>query len=103
VIIHTSSVVVPQTDSAAYLEHVRCILLPTYETAEGLFSVCVSKRELVAYIEVLTISSWQSEEALLRFIQTNARVAEKTPGFISQEPHSFELLYSLPGRWRASG
>jgi heme-degrading monooxygenase HmoA len=97
VIIHTSSVIVPQRESAAHLDHVRCILLPNYETAEGLVSVCVSKRETVAYAEVLTISIWQSEDALQRFIQDQGRVVTKDRGLISLEPHTFELLYSLPG------
>lgn len=80
----------------------RCILLPNYETAEGFFSVCVSKREVVAYVEVLTISIWQSEDALRHFIQDNGRVATKDRGFISLEPHTCELLYSLPGDGRPS-
>ena len=87
---------VPQTRSAPHLEHVRCILLRTYETAEGLVAVWISKREVVAYVEVLTISVWQSEGALRRFIQDNGPVATEDQGVISLEPHTFELLYSLP-------
>jgi heme-degrading monooxygenase HmoA len=102
VIIHTSSVIVPQNESLAHFEHVRSTLLPNYETAEGLLGVSVSKREVVAYVEVLTISIWQSEDALRRFIQDNNQVARKGRGFIALEPHTFELLYSSSGNQRAS-
>jgi hypothetical protein len=56
VIVNVSSVIAHQSHSAKYLEHVRRSVLPCYEAARGLVSVSLSQREMVAYLEVLTVS-----------------------------------------------
>ena len=94
VIVNISSVIVHQSHSARYLEHMRCSVLPCYEAAKGLVSVYLSQREMVAYLEVLTVSIWQSEDALCHFSEGASRVLPDCV-LISLEGRTYNLLHCV--------
>jgi heme-degrading monooxygenase HmoA len=95
VIVRISSIAIPRAELSGYFEHVRREVVPRYEGAAGLDSIHVLQRELVAYVEVTTLSLWDSEEALKVFLET--RPVEYTPrGFagIEFEPRTYTVLMS---------
>ena len=96
VIVNVSSVIVHQSHSAKYLEHVRCSVLPYYEAAKGLVSVSLSQREMAAHLEVLTVSIWQSEDALRHFDGDASQVPAEC-ALISLEGRTYQLLHCVMG------
>lgn len=68
-IVRISSIAIPSTKVTDYLEHVRRYWIPRYNRAAGLESLSLLQRELIAYVEVITITVWDSEDALNRFFQ----------------------------------
>jgi len=82
-----------------YLDHVHTSAIPAYEAAAGLISVSVFQRLVVGYVELLTLTMWQSEQALTRFLEgrppTNNDRSDY--GVIHMEPHVYELVSSRQG------
>jgi heme-degrading monooxygenase HmoA len=82
-----------------YLSHVHTSTIPVYEAATGLISVSVFQRLVVGYVELLTLTMWQSEQALTRFLE--GRLATNNDrsdfGVIDMEPHLYELVASRQG------
>ncbi len=82
-----------------YLIHVQTSTMPVYEAATGLISASVFHRLFVGYVEPLTLTMWQSEQALNRFLE--GRVATTNDrsdyGVIHMEPHVYELVVSRQG------
>ncbi len=60
--------IVPETQVGIYLEHVGSNVKLAYETV-GLIAVSLSRRQVLGYVEFLTLSIWQSDEALKRFLE----------------------------------
>jgi len=96
------SAIVPQTQVDAYLDYLRTRAIPAYESAVGLISVSLSRRQVVGYVEFLTLSTWQSEEALRRFLEGRpASTGVKSDGgVIYMEPRAYELVVSREGKFR---
>jgi heme-degrading monooxygenase HmoA len=105
VIVRVSSIAVPESNLDKYLEHVKENELPGYEVAPGLISVWLLRRPFVAYVEVMILSLWQSDEALTGFIesQTEPIGLRSDYGVIHMEPHAYELVVSREGRFRLAG
>ena len=74
-------------------------LMPRYKVARGLHSIHILQRELVAYVEIITVSLWDSEEALNVFLETlpSSKAAPELAG-ISFEPRTYTLLVSWQSR-----
>jgi heme-degrading monooxygenase HmoA len=90
-----SSIAIPKIKFRDYFEHMQRDLLPSYKGAPGLDSVHILQRELVAYVEITTVSLWDSEEALGVFLETET--FEDTPrefAGIEFEPHTYVVLMS---------
>ena len=68
-IVRISSTAVLETSLNPHLEHVQRNDIPNYEAASGLVSVWLLERRFVAYVEVMTLSLWQSEGVLKELIQ----------------------------------
>jgi hypothetical protein len=99
VVVHAASIIVHQSQAADYLKHVHNTLLPAYRAANGMIAVCFSRRELLAYVEILAVSTWLSEEALRKFApETMSPDEMNARGFIALEPHMYELVASYCGR-----
>jgi heme-degrading monooxygenase HmoA len=99
VIVQILSVIIPESQASAYLEELQSHALPIYECAQGLVSISVLQRPVVAYHEVMLLSLWRSERALERFQQEhNSVVALEGHGRIQLEPHTFELVCSCRGK-----
>jgi hypothetical protein len=95
VIVRISCTAIPKISLPGYFEHLQRELIPRYEGAPGLDSIHVLQRELVAYVEITTISLWYSEEDLSIFLET--RPFEPTPpefSGIEFEPHTYAVLMS---------
>lgn len=98
VIVHVSSIIVPQSRATTFLEYVRAAIVPRYGGATGLVSVCFARREFVAYLEILTISTWESEGALTNFgRETVSPDMTQEYGLVVLEPHVYEILAFCPG------
>jgi len=98
VIVRISSIAIPNARIDDYLEYLQRDLIPRYETAEGIESVWVLQRRLLAYDEVTTISVWQAEEALTRFFEgrpLNDPNCEYSG--IEFESHTYKLVRSSGG------
>lgn len=104
-IVRVSSAIVSETQVGIYLEYVGSSVMPAYETAVGLISVSLSRRQVVGYVEFLTLSIWQSDEALKRFVeaQPSATGVRSDGGVIYVEPRAYELVVSREGKFRATG
>ena len=102
-IVRVSSIAVPASKLDRYLEHVEENELPTYETAPGLISVWLLQRPFVAYVEVMTLSLWQSGEALTGFIESQPEPIDlpNDYGVIHMEPHAYELVVRRDGKGAA--
>ena len=79
-IVRISSAAVPESGLTAYLDYVQKVEIPAYEAADGLVSVTLVRRNLGGYVEVLTLSIWQSEDALRRFGLPNQDVRKEYDG-----------------------
>ncbi len=82
-----------------YLSHVHTSTIPVYEAATGLISVSLFQRPVVGYVELLTFTMWQSEQALARFLEgyLAANNDRSDYGVIHMEPHVYELVASRQG------
>ena len=101
-IVQISSVVVPQSNLNDYLDHVRHNEILSYAAAPGLVSVSLLQRSFVAYVEVMTVSSWRSLEAMQKFAENlrfcaNARVEYDS---IQLDPRAYEVVVSCDGEHR---
>lgn len=98
-IVRISSIAIPKTKIIEYWYHVERERLPVYEVAPGLDSVHFLQRALVAYYELITISVWDSEEALTVFLEksTSDSGLQEYAG-IEFEPRTYELLLSRKGK-----
>ena len=89
-----SSLAIPKMTLPNYFDQMQRDLMPRYEAAAGLQSIQVLLRELVAYVEVTTISVWDSEDALRLFLETPFdRTAPEVVG-IEFEPRTYVILTS---------
>jgi hypothetical protein len=95
---------VPESKLNAYLKYVRRSETPKYEDAAGLISFCVLQRPFVAYVELLTISFWQSEQVLPRFLegQSPADAEIGSCGAIQLETRNYTVLISGEGKPQAA-
>ena len=54
--------------ASVYWEYLHDAIVPRYEVADGLLSVFVLKRQVIAYVELDILSFWESEPAMVRFV-----------------------------------
>lgn len=103
-IVHLSSVIVPHAQVSTYLEYVQMSSIPIYENAAGLVSVSLLQRPFVAYVELLTLSIWESEYALSQFVEVQSTTdgAKTQHGIIHFEPHTYQLVVSRRGGSRCA-
>jgi hypothetical protein len=78
----------------AHLNDVRLNLIPAYLSASGLISVCLLRRQLLAYDEVVIISSWESRAALEIFCESAKPPSPSECATIRKEPVILEVLCS---------
>ena len=100
-IVQIASTVVPEPNLNAYLD-AQTRELADYESAAGLVSVWLLRRQFVAYIEVMTVSLWESALALHQF--TKSQVAEYRGGVdygaVRMEARTYELATLREGKRR---
>ena len=99
-ILRISSIAIPRPGVDDYLDHVERDVIPRYEAAQGLEWVSILQRVVVAYVEVITISAWQSEDAVTHFFQHWPAEAKHEYAGIEFEPHNYTLLMSRQGHRR---
>jgi hypothetical protein len=90
---------VPYSVLQTYLDHVHTSRIPTYRAAAGLVSVSVCQRPVVSYVELLTLTLWQSEQALSKFLEGDLAAANdrNENDVIHMEAHVYELLVTRQG------
>ena len=69
-------------------------ILPAYESANGILSLLVLQRSLIAYDDIMIVSLWESEEAARNYANSE-RVRSgsvKELGIITHDPFAFEVL-----------
>ena len=70
VIVQISSIAIAKSEIGEHLRRLQRDVIPAYEAALGIVSIQLLRRSLVAYDELLTISVWESEDVLVRFLET---------------------------------
>jgi heme-degrading monooxygenase HmoA len=80
-------------------EYVQGSEIPSYQAAPGLISVSLLRRSLGAYVELLTISSWRSEDAMKPFVekQLSADRAKNEYGVIQLDARTYEVVLYRDG------
>ena len=104
-IVRISASIVREPSLNEYLEHLQRNEIPHYEAAPGLISVWLLQRPFVAYVELLIISLWHSEQALTRFLETQTQTpaATETYGSIQLEARNYTVLISGHGKVQEAG
>jgi heme-degrading monooxygenase HmoA len=101
VIVRITSIAVPEPVLNAYLEQVQSQVMVDYERAAGLVSVWVTRRPFVAYVELMTVSLWESEWALNSFVKNVSEYRGTVDyGAIRLEPRTYEVLLFREGPGR---
>jgi heme-degrading monooxygenase HmoA len=100
VIVRISSTSVSESELGSYLAYLESGVIPRYEAAAGMIMMYLLKRRFVAYVEVLSVSLWQSQEALRRFVTTQSPMEDDKREYdvIELEPRNFEVVLSLVGK-----
>lgn len=90
---------VPCSILQTYLHHVHTSRIPAYRAAPGLVSVSVCQRPVASYVELLTLTLWQSEQALSKFLEGDLAAAKdrNEHDVIQMEPHVYEVLETRQG------
>jgi heme-degrading monooxygenase HmoA len=72
------------------------VITEVYESSTGLISVSLFQGLVVGYVELLTLTMWQSEQALNRFLDDSPATNNDRSdyGVIHMEPHVYELVVS---------
>lgn len=98
-ILRMLSAFVPRSELEMYLEHLRIKTIPACEAAAGLISVALVRRQFVEYVEVSTISTWQSEETMTRFLGQAAPIDPSQPVrlLVEWEAHIYEMVVARDG------
>lgn len=91
-IVRICSDLVVHENIAMYLNDLSKRVLPLYRAADGLQSVSVLQRKVVAYGEVATLSAWDSEQAMLEFLRMPLPVPAGI--VIRRDPLIFEVVMS---------
>jgi hypothetical protein len=111
VIVRISSTSVSESRVGSYREFLESSVIPRYETAPGMVRVTLLERYLVAYVEILTVSLWQSRESLQQFLENLQLTMESQKlmedvkrkcGVIEAEPRTFEVALSREGKTLAN-
>jgi len=89
--------IVPAHTLSRYLEHLEQFLIPRYEAASGLISVFLLQRPFVAYVELVTLSMWQSDEDMTRFLESRACLSFPTKGSSRLNPMPLKLSCPVRG------
>ena len=71
-IVRISSAIVPHSMFDGYLEYVHTSTIPVYEASRRTNFSFLFQRPVVGYVELLTLTMWQSEQALTRFLEDYA-------------------------------
>lgn len=96
-LVRVSTVIVPENQFRAQLEHVREVLVPKHESASGLVSLAVLQRILVGYVELQVLSVWRSKDALLSFENhTSGHPDVWLSGCIRIGERTYELVLGNP-------
>ncbi len=99
-ILRMVSVFVPRSELEMYLEHLRIKIIPAYEASPGLISVVLVRRQFAEYVEVATISTWQSEEAMARFVGHAVLPDPSQPvsSMVEWAAHVYEMVEARCGK-----
>jgi heme-degrading monooxygenase HmoA len=90
VIVRICSDLVACENIPAYVADLSQRVLPLYRLADGLQSVSVLQRKLIAYGEIATVSAWDSAEAMADFFR--ASVPKPAGIVIRRDPLIFEVV-----------
>lgn len=76
------------------MQTLRVQVLPAYTSADGILSVLVLHRALIGYPEVMILSLWESNDAVVQFASRASLGAGfiKEFGVMQKETVNFELV-----------
>jgi hypothetical protein len=99
-IVRISSAIVSESELGSYFADLETSVIPNYEAARGMVTVYLLQRRFVAYIEVLTVSLWRSQDALGRFVESQSVTEDvgRKYGAIEVEQRSFDVVLSRRGK-----
>jgi len=79
-----------------FLAKLRDEVLPAYISANGILSVMILRRALIGYTEVLILSLWESQDAVLQFASRESfdEAYIRELGIIRKERLAFDVICS---------
>jgi hypothetical protein len=99
VIARIASTIVPQPAIGVSVERWQTAILPRYLSSQGLILVCLLQRPLVAYIELMTVSVWTTQEELDQFLQRGPGIVvpERSDDIIQLEARAYDVIVFQAG------
>jgi hypothetical protein len=91
-IVRICSDVVAKDKVESYVDDLRRSVIPLYSDATGLVSLSMLRRQLVAYGEVVTMSTWESCDAMGEFLLNKLPSAASLYTVFRREALTYELL-----------
>jgi hypothetical protein len=93
-IVRICSDVVAKDKVESYVDDLRRCVIPLHTDATGLVSVSILRRQLVAYGEVATVSTWKSCDAMGEFaLNKLPPSAGSLYTVLRREPLTYELVF----------
>ena len=92
-----ASTIVPQPAIGVSVERWQTAILPRYLSSQGLILVCLLQRPLVAYIELMTVSVWKTQED--QFLQRGPGIVvpERSDDIIQLEARAYDVIVFQAG------
>ena len=99
-IVRIASAAVSETKLDGCVNHIRENVMPKYEAMPGLLMVWLLQRQFVAYVELVLLSIWKTEEEMNTFVTSQPPDPILTgEGVIQIEARTYELSKSLVGHY----
>jgi heme-degrading monooxygenase HmoA len=93
-IVRIASVFVMQSHVEAHLKRLLEGVIPAYQAAPGLLTISVLRRSLVGYEEITTVTTWQSEEHMQKFCESNPLPSQYGVFHEKEPPHVYQIVFN---------
>jgi heme-degrading monooxygenase HmoA len=93
-VVQIASVFVVQSHAESYLKRLLGSVIPAYEAASGLLTVAVLRRSLVGYEEFATVTTWQSEEHMQNFCESNPAISQSGTSIQREPPQLYQVVFN---------
>lgn len=82
-----------QSHAEPYLKRLLDAVIPAYQAAPGLLAIEVLRRSLVGYDEILTVTTWQSEEHMQSFCEPSFETSYSGALTQRESPQIYQIVF----------